>query len=252
MKVFLASTLNFIEQYLTPSDIKGIYGLESFYYLKNGQEKYIPLFKDFLLDSGAYTFFFSKNNQKVNWEEYVEKYADFINKNKVDKFFELDIDKIIGYDNVLVLRKRLEQKTGKQCIPVWHKNRGKEEYEKMCKEYKYVALGGLVGGGGASSEYAKKYWEFFPYFINTAHKNGTKIHGLGFTSQEGLKRYRFDSVDSTSWTAGNRFGCVLQFNGKEIVTHQKKQGQRMNCARDVLVNNFKEYVKFQKYADIKL
>lgn len=252
MKVYLASTLSFVGPYLTPMDIKGIYGLESFYYLKPNQEKYIGLFKEFLLDSGAYTFFFSKKTQKVNWEEYVDRYADFINRNNVKHFFELDIDKLIGYENVLILRRKLEHKTGKQCIPVWHTNRGKQEYEKMCQEYNYVAIGGLVGGGGASSEYAKKYWNYFPYFINTAHKNETKIHGLGFTSPEGLQKYDFDSVDSTSWLAGNRFGSVMRFDGEKIVTYTKKQGQRMKNARGVLVNNFREYVKFQKYADIKL
>lgn len=229
-----------------------IYILESFYYADEWIEKHIPFFKDFLLDSGAYTFFSCKHNN-TNWEEYVDRYADFINRNKVNHFFELDIDKLIGYENVLKLRERLELKTGKQCIPVWHKSRGKEDFIKICEEYKYVAIGGLVGAGGAgTSAYSKELTKYFPWFINEAHKNGTKIHALGYTSLEGLTKYHFDSVDSTSWTTGNRFGCIHKFDGRTIKTYSRKKGQRLRDSKAVALNNFMEWVKFQQYADIAL
>ena len=98
MRVFLAGLKPFLESHLTLEDIKGVYSLESFYYADKTTEKYIQYFKDFLLDSGAYTFFAGKN--KIAWEDYVDRYADFINRNKVDKFFDLDIDKLVGYDKV--------------------------------------------------------------------------------------------------------------------------------------------------------
>ena len=69
----------------------------------------------------------------------------------------------------------------------------------MCKEYNYVAIGGLVGG---NAEYSSKYWRYFPWFIKTAHENGAKIHALGFTSLRGMAQYHFDSVDSTTWKSG--------------------------------------------------
>ena len=34
----------------------------------------------------------------VNWDEYVEKYAEFVKKHKVNKYFELDIDSMIVND----------------------------------------------------------------------------------------------------------------------------------------------------------
>ena len=225
----------------------GIYVLESFFYADDWIEKHIPLFKDFLLDSGAFTFFSGKQANNINWEEYVDKYADFINRNKVNHFFELDIDKLIGYDNVLALRKRLETKTGKQCIPVWHKFRGKENFLSMCDEYPYVAVGGIVSG-----EITKEQYPIFTWCINEAHKRGCKIHGLGFTNLEGIRKYHFDSVDSTAWTTGNRFGSIYRFNGRTMEKYQKKTGQRLANSRDVALNNFVEWVKFQQYADIML
>lgn len=246
MKLFLADTG--LKQWINDDVWKdnSCYILESFYYADEWIEKHIPLFKDFLLDSGAFTFFSSKP-KNVNWEEYVDRYADFINRNKVNHFFELDIDKLIGYDNVLKLRKRLETKTGKQCIPVWHKFRGKENFLSMCDEYKYVAVGGIISG-----EIPKEKYPIFTYLINEAHKRGSKIHGLGFTNLEGIRKYHFDSVDSTTWTTGNRFGAVYKFNGKTMIKFGKGGGQRLSDSRKVALNNFLEWVKFQKYADIML
>ena len=246
MKVFLASTH---QNKYNDFDWKNssVYILESFYYADEWVERHIPLFKDFLLDSGAFTFMNSSKSKKIGWEEYVDNYADFINRNKVEKFFELDIDSIVGYETVIKLRNRLEQKTGKQSIPVWHKTRGKENFFKMCDEYKYVAIGGIV-----SKEIDQKEYPIFTYLINEAHKRGAKIHGLGFTSLDGITKYSFDSVDSTAWTTGNRFGAIYKFNGSTIIKFQKKPGQRLANSREVALNNFVEWVKFSKYAEMML
>lgn len=224
------------------------YILESFFYIDERFEKLVPLFGDFLLDSGAFTFM-QNSKMDIKWEEYVERYADFINRNNIKKFFELDIDSIVGYEKVKEYRKKLERSTGKQSIPVWHNNRGKDEFVRMCEEYPYVAIGGLVGG---NSEYARKYWKYFPWFINTAHKNKAKIHALGFTSLDGIRQYHFDSVDSTAWTGGNRFGYIYHFNGKTMVKIDCPKGKRLADARKVALINYIEWIKFQKYADTHL
>lgn len=200
----------------------------------------IPKLKYFLLDSGAFTFFSS--GKKLDWEEYVDRYADFINEFDVKYFFELDIDVLVGYEKVLELRKRLEEKTGKKCIPVWHKSRGKQEFLKMCDEYDYVSIGGI-----ASKEIRRKEHKYFPWFIREAHKRGCKIHGLGFTDSAGLKKYKFDSVDSSSWSYGARYRVLYTFTGDNI--HMtKKPNQRAVNSTLISIRNFNEWVKFQKYA----
>ncbi len=215
--------------------------LESFYYADEWTEWAIPKLSKFLLDSGAFTFFSS--GKHVDWDDYLCRYADFINKNNVKLFFELDIDPLVGYENVLKIRKKLESKTGKKSIPVWHKSRGRDEFLKMCDEYEYVALGGIV-----SKEITREEYKYFPWFINEAHKRGAKIHGLGFTSMTGLPKYHFDSVDSSSWTTGNRFGRVHKFDGKTVKTYDRPEGCRFKSPREVAINNFNEWVKFSKYA----
>lgn len=225
---------------------KGTNILQSFYYCNDFTEKIIiPNCDRFLLDSGAFTFFSS--GKQVDWNEYLKKYIDFINRNQIDYFFELDIDVLVGYENVLKLRKALEQGTGKRCIPVWHKSRGFEEYVNMCKEYDYVALGGIV-----SKEIKRTDYKFFPQLIKIAHENGARIHGLGFTNLEGLRKYHFDSVDSSSWVSGNRFGHIYRFNGKTLVKHDKKQGQRLSDHKAVALNNFMAWKQFAQYAETHL
>ena len=220
--------------------------LQSFFNAnKFTEDAVIPNVSKFLLDSGAFSFF--TGSKDTDWDKYLRDYADFINRNKVDRFFELDIDSLVGYDKVLEMRKALEKMTDKPCIPVWHKSRGKEAFIQMCKDYDYVSIGGIV-----SKEISKAEYKYFPWFIDKAHKHGAKIHGLGFTVLADLPKYHFDSVDSTSWVSGNRFGTIYQFTGTTLIKHDRPEGTRLADAKTVAVHNFTEWVKFQQYAKTHL
>lgn len=228
------------------------YILESFYYADAETERLIPYMGDFLLDSGAFTFCGTGKFNEKQFDEYIEKYADFIVRNKVKKYFELDVDSITGYEKVKEYRTRMERLTGVQPIPVWHISRGKEEFIRHCKEYPYVALGGYVAAIKASDPRQKAYVNSYPWFIKTAHEHGAKIHGLGYTSLEGLKKNHFDSVDSTAWTTGNRFGYIYNFNGETMTKVDVPKGHRIVKPREAALHNFTEWVKFQKYAETHL
>ena len=84
------------------------------------------------------------------------------------------------------------------------------------------------------------------------HKNGAKIHALGFTSLDGITQYHFDSVDSTAWTAGNRFGLVYHFDGRTMQKINVPKGYRIKDSKRLALMNYIEWVKFQKYADTHL
>jgi len=222
-----------------------IFVLESFYYVKPWMKPYIQDKWAFILDSGAFTFM-AKAEKNIDWDEYVERYAAFINEMGVELFFELDIDVLVGLKEVERLRAKLEALTGKQSIPVWHKSRGKEYWLKLCDEYGYVALGGMA----ADAKYRKQIEPFFPWFINEANKRNAKVHALGYTVLDGLKKYRFHSVDGTAWLYGNRGGFVWCFNGETMVQYKKKGSRIIN--EKLAIHNFKEWVKFQKYAEHNL
>lgn len=158
-------------------------------------------------------------------------------KHDIKYFFELDIDAVVGLEEVEKLRKRLEAETGKKCIPVWHKSRGKEKFIEMCKEYDYVAIGGIV-----TKEIKPVEHKYFKWFIDTAHFYGCKIHGLGFTNLKGLYIYNFDSVDSTSWGSGWRFGSMYHFTGRELkMVDTGKRRRREDISHQLLdQHNFYE------------
>jgi len=220
--------------------------LESFFYADADTERLLPYYGDFLLDSGAFTFMQGKGGSP-DWDDYVERYADFINRNNVEKYFELDIDSVVGYERVKAIRRKLERLTNRPCIPVWHVSRGVDEYKKMCDEYGYVAVGGIV-----SKEIKPDKYGSLPVLISEAHKRKAKVHGLGFTALEWLKKCHFDSVDSTAWTTGNRFGYLYYFDGKTMRKKDAPTGHRIGDSRAAALNNYTEWIKFQKYAETHL
>lgn len=247
MKICLAAPSS--RPFLKKEFAKCKYMLESFYSMKDWLIPVIKQCEMFLLDSGAFSFMTSKKDGDVDFDEYLTRYINFINDNDIKYFFELDIDSIVGIEEVERLRKRLETETGKKCIPVFHKSRGKDYFIRMCQEYDYVAIGGIVTKEIMPSEY-----KYLKWFIDTAHSYGCKIHGLGFTSLRGMYVYKFDSVDSTSWCNGGRFGRLYHFNGRKLVEIDK--GTR-RLRSDITTNkinghNYYEWVKFQKYADENL
>ena len=218
-----------------------IFILESFFYVQDWMDDYIKNHWNFLLDSGAFTFMV-KNKNNIDWNEYLERYAVYINRLDIKYFFELDIDSIVGYNEVLKLRKKLESLTNKKCIPVWHRARGKDAWLSMIKEYKYVTIGGIV-----TKEIGLKNYGIFTWLLNEAKKKNCKVHGLGFTNLNGMRKYKFYSVDSTAWIYGNRGGFLYKFCGDNLVKINTPPGKRLK-PKEAAIHNFNEWVKFQKYA----
>ena len=240
MKIFLAGS----GDVSIKANFFDFYRLESFFYITKKDKDLIHKYKDFLLDSGAFTFM-NNSKSRTDWDEYVERYADFINRHDIKHFFELDIDVLVGINEVERLRAKLEKLTNKKSIPVWHKFRGKDYWLQMVKDYDYVAIGGI-----ATREIKPSEYKYFTWLLNEAKKENCKVHGLGFTSLVGLTKYPFYSVDSTSWLSGNRFGAIYYFDGKTMQKQNKQKGQRVKSA-EAARNNFYEWVKFSKYMEFK-
>lgn len=244
MRIYLAGLQGDRFSFIDPNDKPFV--LETFYYAeKNNVADALYLYDDLIMDSGAFSFM--NGAKKVEWASYVDRYADFVKDNKIEKFFELDLDAVLDFPQVMMLRKRLEKRAGKQCIPVWHKSRGKEQYLSDIEDYPYIALGGIV-----TKEIQESQYKYFPWFIDKAHEKDAKIHALGFTNLKTLSKYHFDSVDSTTWLAGGRFGAVFHFNGRQMTRKDPRKGKRLADPSAVNKRNFHEWCKFQKYAEYHL
>ena len=229
-------------------DLKNVNILSSYFYVKDIPIKErIKQYGLFLLDSGAFTFL-SKEKARagVDWDEYVESYAKYITDNDIKLFMELDIDLLVGLKKVEMLRYKLERMTGKKPIPVWHKGRGKEGFIRMCENYPYVAVGGIV-----THEIPRHIYEkMFPWFINTAHKHGAKIHGLGVSTETGIRKVKFDSVDNTDWTYGAKCGFIYRFFPDEMRMRKTyaKDGMKLADTKDAATRNLGEFIKSIMFA----
>ncbi len=241
MKIFLAGSGG--EKLWVKDNFFDFNFLSSFFYITSGEARYIHRYNNFLLDSGAFTFMSSLKGGTVNWDDYIESYADFINEYNVKYFFELDIDVIVGIKEVERLRNKLESLTNKKCIPVWHKSRGKQYWLDMVKSYDYVAIGGIV-----TREIKRKEYPYFTWFLNEAKKENCKVHGLGFTNLTGLHKYPFYSVDSTTWLNGSKYGELQFFNGRTITKIVRTQNKRA-IPEMISKHNFYEWIKFAEYAE---
>lgn len=245
MKVFLSALENGtivansnkpLAQYLLENKLKMKYNLISYYYIKSKHDL-AELIRDnseeILIDSGAHSF---QKGKKVNWVEYTKQYAEFIQKfdrPNVVGYFEMDVDNIIGYDKVLELRKILEKASDK-IIPVWHKNRGIDEYKQMCKDY----AGKIIAITGFKNEDIKD--EQYLMFLKYAKKYNCKVHCLGMTRKKILDKVPFDYVDSSSWKQSGIYGRI---DGKGKVTKEFSKVKR----EVVFLENYKIGMQMQEY-----
>jgi hypothetical protein len=249
MKVYLAGFKTLEKHY--EKDISKVNILSSFFEHKNGKFGDYVYSENHILDSGAFSFFGGK---KVDWQNYTNKYCDFIKKTNQKLFFELDIDSLTSLKHAENLRTEIEQKTGKQPIVVWHPSRGIDYWYKMCEEYNYVAIS---ASGAYQSKWTRTEKGISAMFkmLSIAKKNNTKVHGLGYTVMKNLSNLQFDSIDSTTWLNAGKFGELQWFENGKINKRQAIQENKKTIKSkqtEMLINNFEEWIKFQKYADENL
>lgn len=196
-------------------DLSKLHILQSFAYVKAIERFERALgAADFLLDSGAFTFMNGKKSREFDIVGFTRKYGEFVKKWNIDNFLELDVDSVFGMETYVKCLHLLQDITGKDPVRVMHTWRGKEYFEELTKKKKFVCLGGIAGTQNLTTARSNLQW-----FVDTAHKNGCRIHGLGIGTMNVIRKNDFDSVDSANWLASVKFGKVLHFNGHEIVKY---------------------------------
>jgi len=238
MKIFL-SALESSQAfgYINERIDKYLYNLMSYYYLtrNDNYKEIIRKSEEVLIDSGAYSF---QRGKKVDWYEYTKSYAEWIKKHDCDKilgYFEMDVDNVIGYEEVLELRKILLKATNK-IIPVWHKNRGIEDFINMCKNYEFDIVA-ITGQAGQDIKYTQ-----IQRFVNIAHKYNKKIHCLAMTRRNMLDEVNFDFVDSSSWIQQVVYGTV----GAKVIGRKVSKKFTKENRKRILYLSYLEWMELQK------
>tara|TARA_R100001530_G_scaffold119534_2_gene86713 strand:+ start:814 stop:1596 length:783 start_codon:yes stop_codon:yes gene_type:complete len=246
MKLYFAGITQTDYQVLKKLKVKNF--LMSYYYVKN--KWFFNEDDNVLLDSGGYT----ARMQGVEID--VKKYAEFINTHKIKLAFELDTQ---SKKETLYNREYLQKNTNTKIIPVYHlsdfENGDKKYLYNMLDEFDFISVGGVAGlKSGKNKE--QVLYDFV--FSNTRDKY--KVHGLGITGNEPLKKYPWYSVDSTTWMAGRRFNEYNDFdefgNCKRVVNFNKLKKDQVTITSFIhnqktpeqkVEVSIRSFIKLEKY-----
>lgn len=83
-------------------------------------------------------------------------------------------------------------------------------------------------------------------------QNGVKVHGLGFTKTKELKKYKFYSVDSCTWSKSATKGKSIMFYRNEEIMNRKLKTENKKIKTSLLCkHNFIEWCKYQRVMNNK-
>lgn len=206
--------------------------LMSYHYLQSKKGGFLkerieenPHVKVFI-DSGAHTFLTNDkflDMPKEFWEDYLEKYTEWLIKNK-DYIFacaNLDLEAIVGNELVDEWNDKYFKKVeeaGIEVCYIWHSPRGETGWEEMCKKHSYIGLSIQNDTDTTLQKLMKK--------IKVAQKYNTRVHGMALTKTDILVRVPFFSADSTTWLVGQQYGELNWFDGRKMRRLGKTEWQR--------------------------
>lgn len=178
---------------------------------------------ELFLDSGAYSV--NGNTGAIDiWD-----YIDFIrvNRENIDVYANLDV---IGNPEKTLNNQTIMEEAGLNPLPCFHFGEDWKYLQHYVDKYDYIALGGIARVKG---EKLVKWLDECFEIINK--KQGIKVHGFGVGDVTLLWRYKWESVDSTSWfrTASN--GIVLIPQQKDGEYDYRVQPLSIMVSNDLLL-----------------
>lgn len=160
------------------------------YYKQFAKFRHEYYFRDYVLDSGAYTV--HNSGGEVDLAEYVDFCAERMRYDlQLAEIFALDV---IDKPEASARNTKHMWDCGIPAIPCYHSGEPEEFLVEMAEQYPKIALGGAVG----MPVKAKRKWAE-QCFARVWPK---RIHGFGIMAREILEAVPFDSVDASNWEVG--------------------------------------------------
>jgi hypothetical protein len=202
---------------------------------------------NWFLDSGAFTYMqrYQRNPESLPpLETYVRRYFSYIDEygDPYCRITELDVD-TSGHplEEVDEWREHmLERWPHLNITPVWHESRGAGEWDRYCADPRIRTLAIGSDAGDDKLGYLRR-------LVMDARVVGKPVHGFGQTKTKVLTKVPFDSVDSSSWSFGQRTGItfifrankflVLAANKKYLRANFKSYFTNIGCDAKLVVND---------------
>lgn len=200
-------------------------------------------FKHFIADSGAFT---AMNTGKKIDSKFIDQYIEWIVENGIQHYIEMDLDEIIGVQKTAEIRKYIEDSVGIKSIQTWHKERGLNGWIEMCESCDYIAISMSRKTNVSRWIYEQKF-KPLETLMHYAYKNKTKVHALGCTNFNVLKRFHFYSCDSSSFTSGSRYGTIYNWEGDHLQQYSSKN-KRLDYGK-IQLQNVKAFKEAMDYAE---
>lgn len=197
--------------------------LYSYYYIQQmRRERFIEQMQEeyphvqWLLDSGGFTYwakFKAQPERLMKVDEYRRRYFSYIDAtwDRWARVTELDVDPtgLATPDEVAEWREEmLERWPRANIMPVWHPERGPEEWQVFCRDKRLKHL--AIGSG-------QKLWGMVRRMIWEARLRNKTVHGFGMTKvRTVLPSVHYTTVDSTSWLMGQKYGTLFVFANNQF------------------------------------
>lgn len=149
------------------------------------------------IDSGAYTAY--TTGKRLHREQYLEHLTK--NAGGYDYAFSLDV---IGDGAASRRNTEWFWEHGVKVVPVFHYGSPIAEYRSLCRDYGYVAAGGLVPIVRDRTRVAK----YLRHLTRIAAEHDTAVHALGVAGRDTVIRTAVWSADSSTVSSAPMFGHV--------------------------------------------
>ena len=191
---------------------------------------------DLVLDSGAFTY---AEKARLGGGDlppprlFFERYKEYLRNfgHLWSRVMEFDVDSsddVMGVtvDEVDEWRSELlEEFPHLSICPVYHHWRGTEAWQSYLDDPRVKSL--AIGRAAPSDPGIRIY-------VDAAHRVGKTVHGLAFTKYNtSLQWIPIDSVDSSSWVTGQRYGNFFVFHAGKLhnITTANRGKQRLKQYR---------------------
>lgn len=185
---------------------------------------------NFIVDSGAFTAW--NTGKEIRLDDYC-RFLDSISHLRPFHAVQLDVfgDPDASHANLMTMQKR-----GYDVMPVFTRGDSLERLEEYYSITDYIMFGGIVIGG-KNQNYAKWFLE---------RNKGRKCHWLGFVNLPFMKKYKPESVDSSSWSSSARFGGLHLYMGGGKMKVFRKEAFREKPTSEMLLAASRIGIKYEE------